>query len=177
MAFDDHSNFGFSLVAVAPSPATSGTTLEVDPGTGTRYPATPFNATTAPDGVLPLHDNSEIVRVTDITGDVLTIVRAQEGTVAKSIAVGWRIADTATDKTFTDIETAITDITPGSIYYVHNQISASATWSISHNLDKYPGVTVVDSAGTVVEGSIQYTNSNTIVITFSAAFSGKAYLT
>ena len=60
--------------------------------------------------------------------------------------------------------------------YVHTQNSASATWTVNHNLHFIPNVTVVDSAGTVVEGSYSYPNSTTVVLSFSAAFSGKAYL-
>lgn len=56
------------------------------------------------------------------------------------------------------------------------QASAEATWTIQHNLGKYPSVTVVDSANTVVIGEVQYVDLNNITITFSAAFSGKAYL-
>ena len=60
--------------------------------------------------------------------------------------------------------------------HVHTQNSASASWTITHNLQFVPNITVVDSGGTVVEGSYNYPNSNTVVLTFSAAFSGKAYL-
>lgn len=49
-------------------------------------------------------------------------------------------------------------------------------WEITHNLDKYPSVTVVDSAGSVVMGDITYTSKSSLTVTFSAAFSGKAYL-
>ena len=45
-----------------------------------------------------------------------------------------------------------------------------------HNLDKYPSVTVVDSGGTVVVGSIDYNDKNNCTCTFSAPFSGQAYL-
>jgi hypothetical protein len=60
--------------------------------------------------------------------------------------------------------------------YVHTQNSASATWTVNHNLHFIPNVTVVDSAGTVVEGSYSYPNLTTVVLSFSASFSGKAYL-
>ena len=60
--------------------------------------------------------------------------------------------------------------------YVHTQNSPSTTWTITHNLHFIPGITVVDSGGTVVEGSYNYPNSSTVVLTFSAEFSGKAYL-
>lgn len=57
------------------------------------------------------------------------------------------------------------------------QSSASATWNITHNLDKFPSVTVIeDTDNDVVFGDIFYTDSNNLTITFSAAFSGKAFL-
>ena len=60
--------------------------------------------------------------------------------------------------------------------YVHNQGAASATWNIAHNLNKYPAAVVVDSAGSVVVGQIEYVDLNNITITFNAAFSGDAYI-
>lgn len=60
--------------------------------------------------------------------------------------------------------------------YVHIQEVASATWSITHGLGFVPNITVVDTAGTVVEGSYNYPNSNTVVLTFVGGFSGRAYL-
>lgn len=60
--------------------------------------------------------------------------------------------------------------------YVHNQGSASNIWNITHSLNKYVSVTVVDSAGTVVIGQIDYVDLNNITITFNASFSGDAYI-
>lgn len=59
---------------------------------------------------------------------------------------------------------------------VHDQLIASKDWYIVHNMDKYPSVAVVDSAGTIVIGEIEYLDSNTLVLHFSAEFAGKAYL-
>lgn len=61
--------------------------------------------------------------------------------------------------------------------YTHNQNVASATWLITHNLNTFPNIVVIDSAGTRVFGDEQYINSNTVLLTFSAPFGGKAYLT
>ncbi len=61
-------------------------------------------------------------------------------------------------------------------HYEHNQILSNEIWNINHNLDKYPSVTVVDSAETVVYGSIEYIDKNNLKIIFSAEFAGKAYL-
>jgi hypothetical protein len=109
MAFDAHKNFALSLVAVAPTPATSGTSLTVTAGEGAGFPAVPFNATIAPPSGVPTRANAEIVRVTARSGDVLTITRAQEGSTARSIQIGDLIAATITAKSLTDIE-APTDL-------------------------------------------------------------------
>lgn len=64
----------------------------------------------------------------------------------------------------------------GDKTYIYNMPTPSSVWTITHNLDKYPSVTIVDSAGSVVMGDITYTSKSTIKVTFSAAFSGTAYL-
>lgn len=62
-------------------------------------------------------------------------------------------------------------------WYTHTQIAASSTWNITHNLDKKPSVMVVDTSNNVVYGDILYVDDQHITLTFSAPFSGKAYLT
>ena len=59
--------------------------------------------------------------------------------------------------------------------FVFTQGAASATWVVDHDLAKKPSVTVVDSAGTVVIGQVDYNTDNRCTITFEAAFSGKAF--
>lgn len=61
-------------------------------------------------------------------------------------------------------------------HYVHNQLVASSSWSIVHGLNKKPSVTIVDSGDTVVVGDVDYTDNNSLVVTFAAPFGGKAYL-
>jgi hypothetical protein len=60
--------------------------------------------------------------------------------------------------------------------YVHEQTVSSTTWTINHNLDFIPNITVVDTFGTVVEGSYDYPSDTTVVLTFSSPFSGRAFL-
>lgn len=60
--------------------------------------------------------------------------------------------------------------------FVYEQMSASDVWMVEHDLDKYPSVTVVDSAGSIVVGDVEYNSTNTITLTFTSAFSGTAYL-
>ena len=87
-------NFSYSNVATAPSPATSGTSLVVTAGQGSYFPATPFDATIWTAGSQPSNTNAEIVRVTNVSTDTFTITRAQYGTTAQSIAIGYQIAQT-----------------------------------------------------------------------------------
>lgn len=60
--------------------------------------------------------------------------------------------------------------------FVYNQASPSAVWNIQHNLNKFPSVTSVNINNIEVKGEIEYTDLNNLTITFSAGFSGKAYL-
>lgn len=60
--------------------------------------------------------------------------------------------------------------------FVHLQGVPSDTWTIVHNLGKYPSVMVQDSAGDEVEGGITYVDFNTVSVTFTGAFSGRAIL-
>lgn len=61
-------------------------------------------------------------------------------------------------------------------FYKHTQGSPSSSWTINHNLGYNPAITIVDSAGTVVEGSYEFVNVNTAIATFTSGFSGYAYL-
>jgi len=70
----------------------------------------------------------------------------------------------------------IRDIEFPAVAFSHTQQVPSASWTISHNLNFNPNVTVVDSAGTNVEGEVRYTNPNQLVVVFSSAFTGYAYL-
>jgi hypothetical protein len=64
----------------------------------------------------------------------------------------------------------------GDTHYAHDQSVASASWVITHNLGKYPSVTITDSAGDEVEGEVRYNGVNSLTVKFSAPFAGKAYL-
>lgn len=134
-AFDAHANFASSLVVTAPSPANSGTSLTVTSGQGSYFPAVPFNATICPASTLPTQTNAEIVRVTAISTDTLTITRAQEGTAAINVATGYYIAATITAKVITDIESTISSGGVTSATGTANEITASpATGAVTFSL-------------------------------------------
>ena len=60
--------------------------------------------------------------------------------------------------------------------FVHDQTTPSAIWTITHNLGKFPSVSVVDTQKEVYWGNVEYINSNQLKVTFSAAFAGQAFL-
>ena len=69
----------------------------------------------------------------------------------------------------------------GDITYTHSQTSTSATWTIKHNLHRFPSVTVVNNSDAVVVGTVVYNSNKQLTITFfeggdALAFQGKAYL-
>ena len=60
--------------------------------------------------------------------------------------------------------------------YEHDQSMPSNIWTIVHNLNCHPSVTVVNSAGDTIITGTTYIDLNTIQLTFSGSFSGKAYI-
>jgi len=66
---------------------------------------------------------------------------------------------------------------PTSTRHVHTQGAVATTWTINHALGGYPSVTIVDSAKTVVFGEVNYVSTTQVVVNFTSAFSGFAYLT
>lgn len=131
MAFDAHANFALSTVATAPAPASSGTSLTVAATMGALFPAVPFNATVWPASANPTAANAEIVRVTNIVGDVLTIVRAQESSSARAIVVGDQIANSISAKVITDVEGATVPAggSAGDVLTKDSGTDFDASWS------------------------------------------------
>jgi len=128
-----------------------------------------------------IDSNTNILTITDSAGDEVTAdlsYLASSGSIATaSINVNTNIltiADTDGNTITVDLS-HLDDSANADKNYVHNQIASSATWSVSHNLDKFVSVVIVDSAGSVVIGEITYIDTNNVTLNFSAPFSGKAY--
>lgn len=78
-------------------------------------------------------------------------------------------------KVIQDVLDALVD-SLGDKNYEHDQANSSSIWTINHNLNKKPSVTIIDTANTVVEGKVIINDENTITIEFNFPFSGKAIL-
>lgn len=62
-------------------------------------------------------------------------------------------------------------------FYRHNQAVPATQWTVDHDLNYPPAITVVDSAGTQVFGDITYLDDFHIQIDFANAVAGYAYCT
>ena len=67
-------------------------------------------------------------------------------------------------------------VTITSETFVFEQGIPSDTWEITHNLNKYPTVDLVDSSGRVFKSEVDYINTNSLVVHINGSLSGKAYL-
>ena len=68
------------------------------------------------------------------------------------------------------------DAIEGDKNYVFSQAVASATWTVQHNLNKFPSCTMVLSTGQQGYGDVTFIDQNNLTITFASAESGKAYI-
>lgn len=62
------------------------------------------------------------------------------------------------------------------VKYTHIQNFISNTWTIEHNLNFYPSVTILDNSNNIIEAHLVYDNANTVTIVFNSGISGRAYL-
>jgi len=64
----------------------------------------------------------------------------------------------------------------GDKHFTFAQVVSSATWNITHNLEKYPAVSITDLDGHEVFAEVDYINENELVIKFADALAGTAYM-
>lgn len=63
----------------------------------------------------------------------------------------------------------------GDLTFTHTQGVASDTWSVAHNLNKFPSVIIVNDSGMLIYADVEYVDINNVTITFAAPETGKAY--
>lgn len=64
----------------------------------------------------------------------------------------------------------------GDLSFFYDQTTAAAVWNINHGLNKFPSVTVVDSAGNQLWTTVKYIDANNVQVIFAGATAGRAYL-
>lgn len=129
-----------------------------------------------------------VVTTADLDPGSLNVVGlkvvARDPTKAPNVLTGISGGDTSPVANGDTISTAISKLQAqiqagaagGDTSFTWQQSIAASTWNVVHPLAKFPSVTVIDSAGTEVEGDVHYVSNSQITLTFSAPFSGSAYL-
>lgn len=96
------------------------------------------------------------------------------------VSVDDEIINCSMSEGYENINIGVTDVVTvtgnGDKNFVYEQQSASSTWDITHNLNKLPSITVIDSAGSVIQGEYEEVDENRVILYFSAPFTGKAIM-
>ena len=116
--------------------------------------------------------------VTEGDTDVVTVAIPGKSGAPSTIAIGTVTTGTAAaTMTGTAVDPVLNLVLPSGGSYRHTQGTPATTWTIDHNLGYEPGgVSIVDSGGTIVTGTVTYSSVDRIVVSFTSAFGGKAYI-
>ena len=118
------------------------------------------------------------VALTNKVTDVITIAQPGAAGPPNALSIGTvTVGEPSATITGIPPTQVLNLVLPATARHVHTQTTAASTWVINHALGGYPSVSVVDSAKTLVFGEITYPSTSQVVVNYSAAFSGYAFLT
>ena len=164
-------NFKISDLAKFIIDSVNGTDLTVPLFLDVADPATGVVQTTLVDSIMTQNANPG--------GTTLAIAGTLSVTADLSVTGAFRASDGKSGNQDQILKSTVTgtqwvDFTSST--FVFTQGVAATTWNITHNLNKFPSITVIDTGNTVVTGEYTYIDTNNVTLTFSAGFAGKAYL-
>ena len=116
--------------------------------------------------------------VTEGATDVVTVAIPGKSGAPSAMTIGTvTTGSPAATITGTAADPVLNLVMPSGGQFTHTQGTPATTWTIDHNLGYEPGgVSIVDSGGTIVTGTITYSSVSRIVVSFTSAFGGKAYI-
>ena len=116
--------------------------------------------------------------VTEGATDVVTVAIPGKSGAPSAMTIGTvTTGSPAATITGTSVDPVLNLVLPSGGSYRHTQGTPATTWTIDHNLGYEPGgVSIVDSGGTIVTGTVTYSSVDRIVVSFTSAFGGKAYI-
>lgn len=82
--------------------------------------------------------------------------------------------DTAIDA-FGKLQAQISSVITDNTRFTYVQSSVSTIWTVPHNLNRHPRVTVVDNLGNVLLSDVSYVDINTIQVVHGTAITGTVY--
>jgi len=100
------------------------------------------------------------------------------GPTGPGVPAGGLAGKVLAKKSNTDYDTEWVTATGGGggTGYTYHQINVATTWTITHGLGYNPNIVVTDTNGNIYEGNITWPDVNTVIVTFSTALNGYAYL-
>lgn len=105
-------NFATSTItgtaAAGVAPGLAGTSFGVQSGHGTRFYV--GKAVVFPQGTSPDPSNAEVVSITAVVGDLLTVTRAQESSTGQSVGVGWVVQQGVTAGMWDGLVTGVSSV-------------------------------------------------------------------
>jgi hypothetical protein len=98
------------------------------------------------------------------------------GVIDFYVATGdyWLFINSQSFGLIVDTDPDLTHVWPASYHW--DQATGAAVWTITHELNAFPGVTTLDKNKDELFGEVSYVDANTLTITFSAPVAGDAYL-
>ena len=116
--------------------------------------------------------------VTEGATDVVTVAIPGKSGAPSAMTIGTvTTGSPAATITGTAANPVLNLVMPSGGQFTHTQGTPATTWTIDHNLGYEPGgVSIVDSGGTIVTGTITHSSVSRIVVSFTSAFGGKAYI-
>lgn len=142
---------------------------------------------------LEFSNSGKVGNALNINGNFLELLD-RDGNIISDVDISALSNSTALEISFdnissgllaTNVQDAIDEISflsgVGSLYHEHNQTILASTWSINHNLNRYPNITILDTLSNKIEGDISYIDKNNVLIHFKKAgvpfnIGGTAYL-
>jgi hypothetical protein len=130
-----------------------------------------MNATICPTGSTPDPSNSEIVRITNVSTDTLTITRAQESSTARTVVVGDVIFAGPSIKSFTDVETAVGNLETPLLGNTNAVVSGTAYTTVLADANTYIDCTSASATAITIpaNATVAYPVGTTIVVTQKGA--------
>jgi len=130
-----------------------------------------MNATICPAGSTPDPSNSEIVRITNVSTNTLTITRAQESSTARTVVVGDVIFAGPSIKSFSDIETAVGNLETPLLGNTNAVVSGTAYTTVLADANTYIDCTSASATLITIptNATVAYPIGTTIVVTQKAA--------
>ena len=111
----------------------------------------------------------------DITGNISNQTDLQAALNAKQNTITLTTVGSEGPATLVGSTLNVPDYSAVSTY-IYIQNTPAVTWTIQHNLNKFPSVSVVNINNILMYGQVTYIDENNLIIEFSAGFSGKAYM-